>query len=97
MQFANNSLVKFEGLNLTLNYTRHGAAAAIPDATYNIYTEYSGATFMFAPSPSNPSKASLYRLMRMGITPVYLLDTVRKLTGTPFEMVVAAFMAKPKK
>jgi hypothetical protein len=47
---------KIGGLEeFTLDSTLHGDAAGIPEVLVNIYMEYSGAVFLFTPSPDNPN------------------------------------------
>lgn len=83
--FSSNPLVKFVGVEFTLDFTMH--AAGIPEARFNIYMEYSGAVVSFEPAKSNPDKDVIFLRLKKGITPDYLLDTVRALKGTPFGQV----------
>ena len=80
--FSRNPLVKFVGVEFTLDFTMQ--AAGFPEARFNIYMEFSGAVVSFTPSKNNPDKTVIFQLMRQGITTTYLYDTVRPIKGNPF-------------
>lgn len=85
-----NPLVNFLSVDFVAGPTM--VSAGIPETRFNIYTEYSSAVVTLSPSQSNPGAASLFELLRSGITTDYLLDPVRLLVGTPFADVTEAFL-----
>jgi hypothetical protein len=65
----------------------------IPKPRFNIYTQYTDATFVFSNDDDAslfPSSTELYTLLAGGITGQYLRNVVRVLPG--FEEVVEAAM-----
>lgn len=66
----------------------------IPRNRFNIYMEFTDATFLFSTSDVSagllPSGKELYNILRDGVTRRFLLDVVRVYVGTPFAEVVEA-------
>lgn len=91
--FANDPDNEFLRIESVLRTTRYGENAGIPAERFNIYMEYDSITIYFKNGSKIEDAGRVMQLLKDSITVDYILDTPRKMDGTPFASTVEVYMA----
>ena len=90
-RFANDPNVTFLGSNSAIEETKFNAG--IPEARFNIYMNFEFTDVLYTEDSSPPGVAETFEIMRQAITTDYILEAVRSVTDSPFEVVTEVYFA----
>ena len=90
-RFANDPDVTFLNMNSAIEETKFNAG--IPEARFNIYMNFEFIEVVYTEDSSPPGPDETFQILRSAITPEYILEAVRLLTNSPFEVVTEVYFA----
>lgn len=94
-KYANRTDVEFLGTESSNDFTLYGINNNIPPSPerFNIYMNFDFSKFSFSETSTVPTNEEVYEIMLASITPDFILQVVRSLTGSPFELTNEVFFA----